>query len=314
METNRTPAHVLIFGANGRLGSAVARHIRYRRPDVHMRLVTSREETIADLAAAYPGHEVVRADLNDDASMLACFADIDAAFLVTPNFLDEHAAMTRVAKAIEANHQFRQLFRIVGDQPGMRPERVPESLRTRPGPAMQHYHARVALESAGVPVCYLNIAALMSNLAANAPGIVAHDVLAQPLRTHGWIDADEVGEVAARLLLAGDDRHSGQTYDLDNGYDVRSWREVTEIVEDVLMRPIEYDPSPEAFLKLVGPIYARKMGLDWAPGYFLEYFTWEGHHDPAWRGTDFVERVIGRRPKTLRSWIEAHAAIFRRPE
>ncbi|MDB5582389.1 MAG: putative nucleoside-diphosphate sugar epimerase [Bradyrhizobium sp.] len=310
MNMSSSPANILIFGATGRLGSAVARQIRYRAPHVRLRLATSRESAIAGLAVAYPGHEVITADFEDDRSIAASFAGIDAAFLVTPNFLDETAAMARVASAIEANRDFRQLFRIVGDQPGTGPARVPQNLRDRPGPAMQHHHARIALEHAQVPACYLNIAALMSNLFANAPGIVAHDILAQPARTHGWIDSGDVGEAAARLILDGDERHTGQTYDLDNGHDVRPWSDVAATFSDVLLRSIAYDPTAEGFLQHVGPIYARKMGLDWAPQYFAEYFAWEGHHDPAWRNTDFVERILGRRARTLRSWIEANATAF----
>lgn len=310
MGTTKSPGHVVVFGASGRLGSAVARQIRFLSPDLKLRLITSRDDNIPALTAAFPGEEIVQANLNDEASVAASFADVEAGFLVTPNFLDETTAMGHVAAAIGANSGFRQLFRIVGDQPGMVPERLPEALRTQPGPAMQHYLAREALTVGEAPVCYLNIAALTSNLLANAPGIRDANVLAQPQRTHGWIDAGEVGEVAARLILAGDDRHLGQTYDLDNGHDVIPWSAVADIFTSVLLRRVAFDPSPAAFLKHVAPAYVRKMGFDDAADYFLEYFTWEAHHDLAWRGTDFVERVLGRRPKTLRAWIEQNAAIF----
>ena len=71
---------------------------------------------------------------------------------------------------------------------------------------MQHHRARVVLDREGVPTCYLNIANLMSNLFANAPGIAAHDVLAQVERIHGWTDA----EATAHLILSNDDRHSAR--------------------------------------------------------------------------------------------------------
>lgn len=308
-----TPKHVLVFGAGGRLGGPVARQLHWLAPQTRLRLATSRPDTAAELAAAFPGHEVVVADFLDPASMAGCFAGVDSAFLVTPNFLDEEKAMGHVAAAIRADPGFRQLFRIVGDQPGMTPARVPAGIRDQPGPAMQHHRARLTLDCEKVPTCYLNIANLMSNLFANAPGIIAHDVLAQVPRIHGWVDAGEVGEAAARLILSADDRHSGQTYDLDNNHDVISWAEATDILSSVLMRPIAYDPSPEGFLRHVGPIYIRKMGFAGAADYFLEYFSWEAKNDPAWRRTDLVERLIGRRPKTLRAWIEQNAASFARP-
>jgi uncharacterized protein YbjT (DUF2867 family) len=302
--------HVLIFGAGGRLGGPVARRLRWLAPDVRLRLATSRADMVAPLQGQFPGAEVVQADLLDPASMERCFAGVDSAFLVTPNFLDEERAMANLAAAADGG--FRQLFRVVGDQPGMTPARVPASLRDQPGPAMQHHQARLTLERERVPTCYLNIAGLMSNLFANAPGIVEHDVLAQVPRIHGWIDAGEVGEAAAQLILSNDDRHSGQTYDLDNNHDLLSWAEVTDIFSSVLMRPIAYDPTPEGFLRHVGPIYNRKMGFAEAGAYFVDYFSWEAGNDPAWRRTDTVERLIGRRPKTLRAWIEQNIASFSR--
>lgn len=310
MAFSHMPGRVLIFGAGGRIGGAVARKLQYLAPDICLRLVTSRRGAAADLMKSYPTHEVVVADFNEASTIHACFADIDAAFLVTPNFLDEHAAMGHIVAGVRKSSGFRQLFRIVGDQPGMTPRRVPDGLRNRPGPAMQHYQARQVLEQADLPTVFLNTANLMSNLFANAPGIVEHGVLAQPPRTHGWIDVDDVAEVAALLIKSGDQRHTGQTYDLDNNYDVISWEQVTEILASVLMRPMIYDPSPQGFLKHVGPVYRRKMGFDDADRYFLQYFTWEAHNDLAWRRTDFVERMLGRRPKTVRAWIEQNYVSF----
>lgn len=288
----------------------MAQRLAYLAPNVRLRLATSRTERQAELARAFPEQQVVVADFGDPASMSACFADVEAAFLVTPNFLDEASAMARVGAAVRANRGFRQLFRIVGDLPGMTPARAPASLRDRPGPAVQHHLARAALEAAGVPTVYLNIAALMDNLLANAPSVAAHAVLAQPPRAHGWIDTGDVGEAVARLILSGDPRHVGQTYDLDNNCDVIAWSTVAEMLSSVLMRPIAYDPSPEGFVTHVGPLYRRKTGREDAADYFLQYFTWEAHCDPAWRRTDLVERILGRRPKTLRAWIEQNAAAF----
>ncbi|MGE0666151.1 MAG: NmrA family NAD(P)-binding protein [Sphingomonadales bacterium] len=301
-------ASTLIFGAGGRLGGAVARHLRYLSPGTRLRLATSRAEAADALRRDYPGHEVILADFMDAASMRACFAGADSAFLVTPNFLDEERAMANVVAA--AGPGLRQMIRIVGDPPGISLAKVPASL-SGPGPATQHLLARQALDKGGAPVIYFNLAAaLMDNLFANAPAVSRLDLLAQPERMHGFVDSGEVGEIAARILLSSDARHLGQTYDLNNGQDLLPWSGVAAMMSSVFLRDIRHDGSDAAFLEHLGPLYNRKMGFDGAAAYFLDYFRKEAKYDLAWRRTDFAETVLGRKPKTLRAWLEQHAASF----
>ena len=86
--------------------------------------------------------------------------------------------------------------------------------------------------------------------------------------------------------------------------------EVAAMMSSVFLREIRHDGSDAAFLEHLGPLYNRKMGFDGAAAYFLDYFRNESKYDLAWRRTDFAETVLGRKPKTLRAWLEQHAAGF----
>src|SRR5690606_16125814 len=120
-------------------------------------LVTSRPAGVETLRQIYPRHEIVLADFHDAASIRRCLVHAEAAFLVTPNFLDEATTMPFVVEAITGNPGFRRLIRIMGELPGVTLKRVPPNLAARNGPATQHLVARQVLEGSAVPVVYLNL-------------------------------------------------------------------------------------------------------------------------------------------------------------
>ena len=77
---------------------------------------------VDELAAMHPGAEVIVADCLDADDMIAAFDGIDAAFVITPDVLDEQTAMTNVAAAINASRTLVRLIRLIGDPPGLRDE------------------------------------------------------------------------------------------------------------------------------------------------------------------------------------------------
>src|SRR3546814_10736683 len=84
---------VLIFGAAGHIGLPLARWIRYKSPETRLRLVSRNADQRQRLQVEFPDAEVVAADYLDPASMAAALEGISAAFVVTPDFLDEQRAM-----------------------------------------------------------------------------------------------------------------------------------------------------------------------------------------------------------------------------
>ena len=313
MKYNRKPIPRLItvFGATGHLGGPVAKHAQQHAPDVKLRLVTSAPEKAEALQTGFPKAEVVIANYFDEASMTAALANAEGAFLVTPNFLDEEQAMPIFIRAAKAAGSLSHIVRLLGDAPGMTLDRVATPIREfmPQGPATQHLLAHGLLKASGLPVTYINCASyMMDNFlgAVGRPLREQHKLIVPVDRLNSFIDPRDVGETAACLLLSDNHRHIGHTYDLDNDHDVLRFSDVADLMTEVLGVKITYDGTPESFLRELGPRYRARMGIEKAAEYMVMVFEFEREHEIAWRRSDAVESIIGRKPTTLHEWLLEH--------
>ena len=86
-----------------------------------------------------------------------------------------------------------------------------------------------------------------------------------PQREVPLIDVRDLGEAAARLLLSDDTRHIGQFHTINNGQDYPTTNRVSEIMTEVLRRPISHDGSGEAFNAEYGEMFVQRFGRDSEP-------------------------------------------------
>jgi uncharacterized protein YbjT (DUF2867 family) len=302
---------MLVFGASGRIGGPLARFARFHAPDVKLRLATSTSAKAAQLEAEFPDAEVVGADYLDADSLTAALSGAEAVFLVTPDFLDEVAAMENFVAAFERAGSVRHVVRILGDLPNMTLERISDALHFRKGTAVQHFAARQVLEGAKLPVTYVNSAAYyMDDYLYWTAAVRRSGRLLMPYdRVVAYIDPRELGEVAGRILLSGDPRHIDQHYNIDNGQDLIRFEEATRMLAEVLRQEIEYVDDPDVFLAEAGPRYVELFG-EGGDRYYMECFRFEQENQFAFRRTDFAESVLGRKPKTLRAWFEEHREVL----
>jgi len=305
------PNSVLIFGASGHIGGPMAQYLRFHAPQMRLRLASSRPEGMAALQAAFPEAEVVVASYTDPANMVAAFAGIEAALIVTPPECDELSAMTNVMTAARKAGSVQHISRVVGLQPDMNHARVPEKMRKfGKGIEVQHPIARQVLDDAGLPVTYLNSgASFMDNLLRLA-GQVQEGRLAWPNRPVTYIDPREIGEVAARLLLSQDARHIYQFYTMNNGEEPRSAADVAALMEEVLLRKIPHDPSKEGFLAFFQPLVDGGAMPAHFPDYLWDFFEYEAANATVWVPNQFMARMLGRQPHSLRAWLMEHRAMF----
>ncbi|WP_332817425.1 NmrA family NAD(P)-binding protein [Sphingopyxis sp.] len=317
MPDNRKPKPglITIFGASGRLGGPLARHVRAHAPAVKLRLISSSPKKGAELEGAFPDAQIMVANFLDESSMTAALDGSDGVFLVTPNFLDEERAMPIFARAAIAARSVSHVVRLLGDPPGMTLDRVPASIRDfRPhGPATQHLLAKTILSQSGLPMTYINCAAyMMDNFLATPAQMLReqHELIVPVDRLNAFIDPRDVGAVAACLLLTDNHRHIGQIYHLDNGHDVLRFSEVAALMTQIFGVTIGYDGSKERFLRELGDRYRTVMGHERAPDYMVDVFEYERANEVTWRRSDVVEMIIGRKPTTLANWLTEHRDRF----
>ena len=310
-ERKRLPSRIVVFGAGGRLGGPVAGFIQQHAPAVRLCLVTSRSEQQPALRKNFPNAEIAVASYLDAVSMQRALAGAEGVFLVTPNFLDEQAAMEIFVRSVREAGTIVHILRILGDPPGMTLERVPPDLRG-PGTATQHLIAKRVLDAANLPITYINIAAYMLDnfLGIGQPIREARTLIAPYDRLMAFVDPRDVAEVAARILLSKNHRHIGQYYHIDNGHDLMRFSAVAEVMSEVLGVKITHDGTPQTFTKVLGPRYNQRMGTSNAGEYFPRYFEFEYENETVWRRTDFAETILGRKPVTLRAWLEEHRAAL----
>jgi uncharacterized protein YbjT (DUF2867 family) len=299
---------VLIFGAAGHLGLPLARWIRYKSPETKLRLVSRNADQRHRLQADFPDAEVVAADYLDPGSMAAALEGISAAFIVTPDFLDEQKAMEILCAEAKSKKSLKQIVRILGNLPYTTLSEIPEKWRSVGGTLTQHHVARAVLDDSGLPVTYLNMPAyLMDDLVRWSGPIREQSLLVMPYdRRHSWVDPTDIGEAAANIIMSRDDRHIGQYYDAECGYEVFRFGDVANILSDVFRRHINYDDSPETWRSLNGPRYKALYG-DHAEEYFLAFYHFEQTHEFSVRNSNVLETLLAREPTSLRSWIKCNA-------
>jgi uncharacterized protein YbjT (DUF2867 family) len=315
----------LVFGAAGHIGGPCAQRLAERHPTAKIRVVSSRPNMAGELAAMHPGAEVMIADYLDADDMLAAFDGIDAAFVITPDFLDEQTAMANVAGAIKASGALVRLIRLIGDPPGLRDESQVTAL---PGfddekLNVQHLRARKVLTGAGVPVVYANVPGwffgdfsgfLLDPIRDKRTFVMAAD------RPMNFIAAQDIGCCAAELLLDLSLTAIDETVHLENGVDdLVMFSKIPEIMSEAWGVPISYDGSEEALLRELGPGLRKYYRRDDAAQYILTYC----HHEIPFieellkkgnslHGTErhLTPEMLGFEPLPLKVWLRDMRSVF----
>lgn len=303
MTTKKIPESVLIFGAANHIGSPLATFLTKEAPEIKLRLVSSKEEKVPALKEAFPQAEVVVANYLDAASMDAAVDGIEGMFVNAPPGLDETVVTNNLISAVKKSGTIVHLLRTTGLMPEANIHRVPVALREIPGdPFVQHHHARDLLYASGLPVTIMNFGAtFMDNfLTMMAPALRKDRKLIWCNRKVPYIDPLDIAEVAGRLLLSDNAGHIGQFHTLNNGQDLYRYSEVAPIMSEVFGEEISFEGSRDAFMAQYAPMMGPFAPALWG---FLSY---EGANEEVWALNDFVERMLGRKPNSLRNWLADH--------
>jgi len=305
------PKSVAIFGASGHIGGPMARYLQFHAPQIHLRLIGSCSDKVEMLREDYPGVDVVQANYFDQTSLDAAVAGMEGLMVLTTTGLREEPAMTNLAAAVHKAGCLGHMIRVVGLQPDANPRRIPQALHDFGlGLEIQHPIARRVLDDADMPVTYLNVgASFMDNYLRMIPSL-QDSLLPWPDRLIPYVDPREVGEAAARLLLSDDARHIGQFYTLNNGEAPLRTSQVAKMMTEVFLRRIRHDGSREALTEYFRPLLEGAMVPPEVPEYLWNFFQYEEANAPIWVPNQFLERVLERKPTTLRAWFQEHRQRF----
>jgi uncharacterized protein YbjT (DUF2867 family) len=298
----RIPNKILIFGAAAHIGGPLARFLHREAPQIQLRLATSDTVKCEVLRREHPYAQIVMASYFDLPSLEKAVDGMEGIFVLTKSGTDEKESMTNLVVLLKRANRAVQILRLLGVQPEANRRRIPQSLRHHGlGLPIQHPIAKQILDESDLPVTYLNIGAtFMDNFFWMKEGLRRERRLIWPERLIPYIDPREIAEVAGRLFLSPDHRHIGQFHTLNNGHDILSFREVADLMSDSFQRKIVHDGQRESFFRAYADLGEVRLSYLW------DFFQYERENEVVWARNDFVERVLGRKPLILRSWLEEH--------
>ncbi|MGE3289051.1 MAG: NAD(P)H-binding protein, partial [Pseudonocardia sp.] len=236
---------------------------------------------------------VVRADLDDPASVRAAVAGADAVLLCTPNH-------PRQAE--------REIALIDLLEPGTRVVKI-SAIAARAGSpsafADAHGRAEAHLAASGLPATVLRAGFFTTNLLAGAETIRAHGRFFLPAGDAAlpFTDPRDVAAVAVEVLTGTG--HGGRTYTVTGPVPLTCAQAAAQLTA-ALGRPVEYVPVPDD----VARAGLRDTGVpEWFADQLVALFG-ELRRGGGAAATDVVRVLTGREPRTVADFARDHAAAF----
>jgi uncharacterized protein YbjT (DUF2867 family) len=278
---------IVLTGATGTVGRATAAALQAAG-------VPFRVAARTPLKAEALGLPAVELDWDRPATLEAAFAGADKLFLLTPVTEQQADYVTRAAAAAKrAGVQHIVRLSAIGAE-------------IEPGIALMRGHraGERAIEATGLGWTMLRPNSFAQNF-VNYYGLDPHKN-APVYLPHGrggasWIDARDVGEVAARVL--SEPGHQGKAYTLTGGEAVSTADAIT-LLGEALGREYEYVDVPEHAAREA----MRTHGAPpWIVDALAELNAWikEGRTNDV---SPAVQQLLGRPPRTFRSYAEDLAA------
>jgi uncharacterized protein YbjT (DUF2867 family) len=157
-----------------------------------------------------------------------------------------------------------------------------------------------------LPYTFIRPSFFMQNLTTtHLPEIRDQNMLFIPAGTGktNFIDARDIGEAAAKILTR--EGHIGKAYTVtgENSY---SYQEVSDILEEELSIPVKYkSPGPFRFIS-----YHVKRGRKFGMALVMLALYTTVKLGKADISTSVLEKIIGRKPRNLKDFINDHRSVF----
>jgi uncharacterized protein YbjT (DUF2867 family) len=279
----------LITGATGDVGCRLVDSLLAfgERPRVFVRDETRARSRFGDRV------EVSAGDLTDAASLQHALQGVEALFLVTtgPRIPDLDDGAAKAAKAAGVRHLVKL-----------------SSLDVEQNLAIGAWHERgeEAIRASGVPFTFLRPSGFMSNLLAWAPSIKNEGVVRSSTGDgkRAFIHADDIAAVATETLRTG--AHVGESLPL-TGPEALSFSEVAIKLGAAIGSPLRYQPISDEEAR-------RRYAATGAPAEETDAHVclWQAIREGRLATvTNWVERILARKPITLDRWAAENAVAFR---
>ena len=278
-------AEILVTGATGTVGSDVV--------DALAETGTPFRAGVRDPAAReWPDDcEPVVFDFERPETWGFAFEGVDTLFLLRPPSVQRERILDAVDAAVRTGVDHVTYLSVLGAEKN---------------PLLPHRRIERHLEASDATYTFLRASYFMQNLSEiHAPEIRQHDEVFVPAGAGAvsFVDTRDVGAVAAATMT--EDGHENRAYDL-TGPAALDFEAVADVFSDVLDRRVVYaDPSPITFVRRM---HARGVSLRFAILMLGIYAP--ARFGRAARVTDDVERLLGRSPTSLVTFVDDHRDVW----
>ncbi|WP_224248217.1 NmrA family NAD(P)-binding protein [Hyalangium gracile] len=227
----------LVFGATGNIGSEVVRALA-GRPEVHIRAATREVSQTRKLFEGLSNVEPVRVDWQQPGTLDAALAGVSHLVIInalSPEMAAQTAALIAAARRAQVSRVLR--FSLMG---AGEPEPI---LEARWHDAADEQVRRSGLEWVILkPNQYFqNFVGFGTDATVRTQGAI---YLPYADARVSNIDTRDLGEIAARVLLAPPGAHAGKEYVLTGGV-AQTMEEIAGSIGEVLGKPVRYTAIPE---------------------------------------------------------------------
>lgn len=291
---------LLVTGASGHLGRAVINHLLGEQKIAPANIIatTRNPENLADLAAK--GVTVRVADFDDPASLEEAFSGADRVLIVSTGELDlksdrrlkQHQTAVAVAKAAGVSHLLYTSM----------PNPEPGSPVLFAG---DHYGTEQAIKASGIPYTIFRNGWYQENLFMSLPHAISagkwYTSAADGRIAHGARD-DMAAAIAAGLASGSKE---SRVYTL-TGPHAYTTNEIAALVSEVTGKPLEVIQLPDE--ALTEGVKAAGLPEDFAR--IIVSFDVNTRAGRIAEVTDAVEKLSGRKSRTLKQFLEANKAAL----
>ncbi|MBU1369599.1 MAG: NmrA family NAD(P)-binding protein [Bacteroidetes bacterium] len=286
--------NILITGATGNIGFEVIRFLYKAIASNRITAAVRNIEQAKTVFNAYPNLGYAYFDFEDADSFDQALAGIDTLFLLRPPHLsDVDKYFKPLLAAIKKNKVNRIVFLSV--QGAEKSKVIP------------HNKIERLIIEHGLDYIFLRPAYFMQNLTTTLIKDIQTKraiILPSGQAKFNWIDVANIGEAAA-ILLDNFDDYKNQAFEL-TGLENESFATVTALINMAIENPIRFrNVNPFKFYWI-----KKREGMEKGMILVLLLLHFLPRFQKAPKISDFYERLTGKKPTTLKSFIETNKKLF----